>query len=229
MSAKKRFFVTGTCTDVGKTFVSVALLHALREEGYRTLALKPIAAGCQQTADGLRNDDALQLQAAMTESISYQQINPVALEQAAAPHIVAAEQGRRITVSQLEGVCRGAFLNQADVVLVEGAGGWRVPLNERETLADLAIALRLPVILVVGIRLGCINHALLTQQAILADGLSIAGWVANRIDPDMSYLEENIATLQSQLSAPLIGDIPYKKAQDPADCASYLDLSLLLG
>ena len=171
MIKKKQFFVTGTCTDVGKTFVSVALLHALKEQGYRTLALKPVAAGCQQTPEGLRNDDALQLQAAMTESLSYEQINPVALERPAAPHIVAAEQGRRITASRLEGICRGALLTKADVALVEGAGGWRVPLNERETLADLAFALRLPVILVVGVRLGCINHALLTQEAILRDGL----------------------------------------------------------
>ena len=193
---KKRYFVTGTCTDVGKTFVTVALLHQLKQENYQTLALKPIAAGCEQTPDGLRNEDALLLQSAMTASLSYEQINPVALERAAAPHLVAAEEGRRITVSRLEGICRGALLTPADVTLVEGAGGWRVPLNERETLADLAVALKMPVILVVGMRLGCINHALLTQEAIQRDGLPIAGWVANHVDPDMAYADENVETLQ---------------------------------
>ena len=224
---KKKYFVTGTDTDVGKTFVSVALLHALKDEGYSTVALKPVAAGCQLTDDGLRNDDALCLQSAMTSSISYDQVNPVALEQAAAPHIVAAKEGRRLSVSQLEGICRGALLAPADVALIEGAGGWRVPLNERETLADLAVALRFPVILVVGIRLGCINHALLTQEAIERDGLILAGWVANHVDPDMACAIENVETLNALIRAPMLGGIPYQKGQDPKDCATYLDLSLL--
>ncbi len=225
---KKRYFVTGTCTDVGKTFVTVALLHRLKQENYRTLALKPIAAGCEQTSDGLRNEDALLLQSAMTASLSYEQVNPVALERAAAPHLVAAEEGRRITVSRLEGICRGALLTPADVALVEGAGGWRVPLNERETLADLAVALRMPVILVVGMRLGCINHALLTQEAIQRDGLPIAGWVANHVDPNMAYADENVESLKGLLDAPLIGRFPYKEGQSPDECSSNLDLTVLL-
>lgn len=224
---KKKYFVTGTDTDVGKTFVSVALLHALRGDGYSTLALKPVAAGCEPTDSGLRNDDALRLRSAMTASLSYEQVNPVALEQAAAPHIVAAKEGKRVSVSRLEGVCRGALLTPVDVALIEGAGGWRVPLNERETLADLAVALRFPVILVVGVRLGCINHALLSQEAIERDGLTLAGWVANHVDPDMACAKENVETLNALIRAPMLAEIPYKKGQDPKDCAAFVDLSLL--
>lgn len=225
---KKRFFITGTCTDVGKTFVTVALLHRLKEQAVRTLALKPVAAGCEQTPDGLRNEDALLLQSAMTEKLSYEQVNPIALEGAAAPHIVAAEEGRKMSVSRIEGICRGALLTPADVCLIEGAGGWRVPLNNRETLADLAIALKMPVIMVVGMRLGCINHALLTQEAIQRDGLPIAGWVANHVDPDMLYADANVDTLERLIEAPLIGRLPYVEGQSPEMCSASLNLEALL-
>ncbi|OUS29986.1 dethiobiotin synthase [Gammaproteobacteria bacterium 45_16_T64] len=225
---KKKYFVTGTCTDVGKTFVSVALLSALKKFGASTLALKPIAAGCEDTPEGLRNDDAMQLREAMTATLSYEQVNPVALAQAAAPHLVAASEGRRVTVSRLEGICRGALMNPVDVALIEGAGGWRVPLNERETLADLAVVLDFPVILVVGMRLGCINHALLTQEAIRRDGLTIAGWVANHVEADMDFADENVASLVARLDAPLIGRIPFVEGQSPQSCADHLDISMLL-
>lgn len=205
--AKRAFFVTGTDTGVGKTQVAVALLQAAADQGLSTAALKPLAAGCEVTPDGLRNDDALQLQAVVNPPLMYEQINPVAFEPAIAPHIAALESRRAISVSRLEGYCRGV-LGQADFTLVEGAGGWRVPLNPAETLADLARALGLPVILVVGVRLGCLNHALLTAEAIARDGLPLAGWVANTLDPDMDRLGENIDALGQRLRAPCLGVVP---------------------
>ena len=194
---KKRFFVTGTDTDAGKTFVSVLILEALKAAGHSTLALKPIAAGCDEIDGELRNDDALKLKAAMTNPLPYQQINPVALKSAIAPHLAAAEEGRRLSVDRLAGLIRGALMTPADVTLIEGAGGWLVPLNERETLGNLVAELQLPVILVVGVRLGCLNHALLTVQAVAAAGLTLVGWVANCIDPLAAKIDENIQTLKT--------------------------------
>ena len=192
---KKRFFVTGTDTDAGKTFVTVLMLEALKQRGLSTLALKPLAAGCEQVDGELRNDDALKLQAAMTVALPYQQINPIALKSAIAPHLAAEEEGRTLSVDRLAGLIRGALMTPADVTLVEGAGGWLVPLNHRETLGNLVKELELPVILVVGVRLGCLNHALLTAQAVAAAGLPLAGWVANGIDPEAAKVQENINTL----------------------------------
>lgn len=204
------FFVTGTDTDVGKTVVSAALLEAAKDKGLQTIAIKPVAAGCENTADGLRNSDALLLQKHMTVDMAYEQVNPVALEAPAAPHIVAANQGKSLSVSRLVGFCRGALMTKHDVSLIEGAGGWRVPLNARETLADLPRELNIGVILVVSIKLGCINHALLTAEAIRRDGLSLVGWVANRVQHEpIDYEEENIATLTSLLPAPCLGVLPY--------------------
>jgi len=225
---KKRFFITGTDTDAGKTFVSVLLLHALQQRGLRTLALKPVAAGCELVDGELCNDDALQLRAAMTEALPYVQVNPVALQAAIAPHIAAAEEGRRLSVQRLAGLIRGAWMTPADVTLIEGAGGWLVPLNERETLAGLVKELQLPVILVVGVRLGCLNHALLTAQAVAATGLPLAGWVANCIDPNAARIDENIATLKAMLPAPCLGVIPYAPGQAATELAPLLDLEPLL-
>lgn len=205
---KKTFFVTGTDTGVGKTLMSAGLLLAAKERGLSTAALKPVAAGCEVTAEGLRNDDALLLQSVITQPLAYEQVNPVALEPAIAPHIAAQQARRVLSVDRIAGFCRGV-LHQADFTLVEGAGGWRVPLNPAETLADLARTLQLPVILVVGIRLGCINHAMLTVEAIARDGLPLAGWVANIIDPDMPCQQENILSLQQRLAAPCLGVVPY--------------------
>lgn len=205
---KKTFFVTGTDTGVGKTLMSAGLLLAAKERGLSTAALKPVAAGCEVAAEGLRNDDALLLQSVITQPLTYEQINPIALEPAIAPHIAAQQARRVLSVDRLAGFCRGV-LNQADFTLVEGAGGWRVPLNSAETLADLARTLQLPVILIVGIRLGCINHAMLTVEAIARDGLPLAGWVANIIDPDMPCQQENIVSLQQRLAAPCLGVVPY--------------------
>lgn len=225
---RKRFFITGTDTEAGKTLMAIGLLTKAKAKGLKTMALKPLAAGGRQTAEGLRNEDALALQAAMTESLPYEQVNPVVLDMAVAPHIAAERAGRSLTVSQLAGYCRGTFTKRADFTLVEGAGGWRVPVNRREQLSALAVELDLPVILVVGMKLGCLNHALLTEEAIQRDGLPIAGWIANRMDPDMSCFEENVETLQSLLSAPCLGVVPHLEERTPQTVAQYLDISSLL-
>lgn len=221
-SKRQRWFVTGTDTDVGKTAVAAGLLTLLNQQGLTTLALKPIAAGCEPSADGLRNSDALALQQAASIKLDYQQLNPVALEPPIAPHIAAAEAGLNLTVEKLAGYCRGALLTPADVALVEGAGGWRVPLNPRESLAALPVALGCKVVLVVGVRLGCISHALLTAEAIARDGLQIVGWVANIVAPQTARLEENIASLKALLPAPCWGVVPYLDDPSPAAVASHL-------
>jgi dethiobiotin synthetase len=220
--SKKAFFITGTDTDAGKTLVTTGLLVAARHLGLTTAALKPVAAGCEHTSEGLRNSDALQLQAAMTKDFPYEQINPVALKAAIAPHIAAQQERRSISSDRLTGFCR-SVLNQADVTLVEGAGGWRVPINPRETMADLAKNLQVPVILVVGMRLGCLNHALLTFEAIVRDGLQVAGWVANCIDGDMPVLAENIDSLCARLPVPCLGVVPHLAQPSAEQAAAAFD------
>lgn len=224
----KTFFVTGTDTDAGKTLVATALLTAANQLGKSTAAVKPVAAGCETTESGLRNDDALALQSAMSLDLPYEQINPVALEPAIAPHIAAEQAGRNITVSRLAGFCRGVMMQRADLTLVEGAGGWRVPLNRRETLADLARELQLPVILVVGMRLGCLNHALLTAEAVVRDGLELSGWVANHIDPSMSCYSENLESLKQRLPFAFLGEVPHLAEATPEAAARCLDIETLL-
>ena len=225
---RHQFFITGTDTDVGKTFVSVALLEAANARGLSTVAVKPVAAGCEQTADGLRNEDALLLQQAMSLSLPYEQINPVALAPAIAPHIAAEQAGKRLQVSRLAGFCRGVLMNKAEFAVIEGAGGWRVPLNHRETLADLAIELQLPVILVVGMKLGCISHSLLTAEAIARDGLKLAGWVANNPGESMACYEENLKSLKALLPAPCIGEVPFLPQAGAETAAAYLDMDALI-
>ena len=217
---KKAFFVTGTDTNVGKTLVAAGLLVAANQRGLTTVALKPVAAGCEKTEFGLRNADALLLQSVATQKLDYEQINPYALEAAIAPHIAAQLEKRSLTADRISGFCRGA-LSSANFMLVEGAGGWRVPLNPRETLADVAKNLNLPVILVVGVRLGCINHALLTFEAIVRDGLAVAGWVANCVDPEMPVLQENIDSLKARLPIPCLGVVPFLSDVSPEQVGSY--------
>lgn len=224
---KNTFFVTGTDTDAGKTFVSTALLHCANDLGLKTLALKPVASGCEEGPDGLRNDDALRLMAAMSCELDYEQVNPYAFAPAIAPHIAAKQADKNIKVSRLAGFCRGAMFAPYQFGLIEGAGGWRVPLNEREDYSGLAKELNVPVVLVVGLKLGCINHALLSAEAIAADGLRLAGWVANQIDEDIDVLEENVATLKHRLPAPCLGFIPYLKDKDARSACQYLDVSAL--
>lgn len=226
--AKKSFFVTGTDTGVGKTLVSAAILQAAAEQGLRTLGMKPIASGCDSTPEGLRNEDALALMQAMTEPLAYEQVNPIALEPAIAPHVAAAQAGRQVTAARLAGFCRGLQLRPADLLLVEGAGGWRVPLNDRETYSAVPVSLQMPVILVVPLRLGCINHALLTAEAIRRDGLVVAGWVANRPDPQpMECEHETLTYLQNHLGAHCLGVLPWQEQPDPAALAGKLSLEVL--
>lgn len=222
------FFVVGTDTGVGKTLVSLALLQIAKDRGLATAALKPVAAGCHSGPEGWVNDDALALQRIITADLDYPTVNPVALEPAIAPHIAAAQVSQQLSVAKLHKACQPVLQNdQHQFIVVEGAGGWRVPLNSCETLADLAISLQLPVILVVGLRLGCINHALLTAEAIKYDGLRLAGWVANQLDFDMPVVRENLATLAHRLDAPCLGHIPFLLKAEP-DCAvEYLDVNKL--
>ncbi len=214
VSEPRSLFVTGTDTGVGKTLVSAALLYALARRHARVVGMKPVAAGLVQRGDAWVSEDALALRAASTVRVPAELDNPVALPEPLSPHLAAARAGRRIGVPELLAAQR-ALLGCADVVLVEGAGGWRVPINERETLADLAVAMAAPVVLVVGLRLGCLNHALLTAEAIRADGLTLAGWVANSIDPAMHCRDDNIDTLRARLAAPLLGVVPWSAAPDP--------------
>ncbi|RZI84973.1 MAG: dethiobiotin synthase [Rubrivivax sp.] len=204
------YFVTGTDTGVGKTRVSCALLHALRRHHDRVIGMKPVAAGTDLIDGQWANEDVLALRAASSLQVPAQYDNPYLLKLAASPHIAAREEGVEIDIEHLA-ACFHALRQQADAVVVEGAGGFVVPLLEgpgqsATTSADLAVLLRLPIILVVGVRLGCLNHALLTQEAILARGLSLAGWVANRIDPSMRGQEANVDTLRQRLQAPLLAD-----------------------
>ncbi len=221
----KTYFVTGTDTDAGKTVVTCGLLAAARALGLATLALKPVAAGCQRTSEGLRNDDALNLMQAMTLSLPYEQVNPLALEPAIAPHIAASDVGMCITLNRLAGYCRGALLTKNDLAFIEGAGGWRVPLNNREMLSALAKELNTPAILVVGMKLGCLNHALLTAEAILRDGVKLAGWVANLTTAELpARFEENFHTLKNLLPAPCLGSVPFMTNLNPTTVAEHLDI-----
>jgi dethiobiotin synthetase len=221
------FFVTGTDTEVGKTTVAAALLHAARQAGLSTAAAKPVASGCERTTEGLRNSDALALLKECSLPMRYEQLNPFAFEPAIAPHLAAREAGVELSVAKLLQPVRDMLGLNADFSVVEGAGGWRVPLAGRETLSELAVQLGLPVILVVGVRLGCINHALLSTEAIELDGLQVAGWVANIIDPATSRLQENLQTLTERLTAPCLGQVPRLATASPAEVARYLDLAPL--
>ena len=223
----KAFFVTGTDTEIGKTTIAAGLLLAARLAGLSTAAAKPVASGCEQTAAGLRNDDALALLGQCSLRLDYVEVNPFAFAPAIAPHLAAREAGVELSVARLHPAVQRVLAHGADFTVVEGAGGWRVPLAGRETLADLAVALGLPVILVVGVRLGCINHAVLTAEAIAHDGLHLAGWVANIVDPQTSRLEENLATLAERLPAPCLGRVPRLAVATPAEVAAHLSLSAL--
>ncbi|MFO7994983.1 MAG: dethiobiotin synthase [Marinobacter sp.] len=226
--ARKSYFVTGTDTGVGKTMVSAAILEAASLLGKRTLAMKPVASGCDETPDGLRNEDALILMEAMSESLGYDQVNPIALKPAIAPHVAAAQAGRIVTAERLVGFCRGLQMRPADLLLVEGAGGWRVPLNDRETYAAMPRALQMPVILVVPLKLGCINHALLTAEAIRRDGLTVAGWVANRpVLEIMTCEQETLDYLVNHLEAPCMGVLPWQENADPRILAASLNVNCL--
>jgi dethiobiotin synthetase len=207
MSDRCGYFVTGTDTGVGKTVVTLALMQLLQQQGRAVAAMKPVAAGCELTPAGLRNTDALLLQRQASVALDYALVNPYAFAPAIAPHIAAEQAGVTIETDKIYKKF-SKIGKSVDCVLVEGAGGWQVPLNENETLADVARLLGLDVIMVVAIRLGCLNHALLTAASIAAAGCTLAGWVANLLPPLSGCAEENIITLKSRISAPLLGVLP---------------------
>jgi dethiobiotin synthetase len=219
------YFISGTDTGVGKTLISAALIKAAQAAGHTAIGLKPVSAGCE-LIDGIwQNDDAVQLLAASAGQLSYAQVNPLAFKEAIAPHIAAEHEGVAVHAQTL---CEHIkAVPAAGVTFIEGAGGWLVPLNATETMADIAIGLRTPVILVVGLRLGCINHSLLSAAAIRHAGLPLAGWVANSIDPEMDVLEENIRSIEQRIAAPLLGTVPYMKVTDAARAAACLNIGLL--
>ncbi|MBV7427954.1 MULTISPECIES: dethiobiotin synthase [unclassified Acidovorax] len=206
-------FVAGTDTGVGKTLVSTGLLHALAPHHRRVVGMKPVAAGVVPWGEDWASEDAIALRSASTLAVAPELDNPVLLLDPLSPHIAAARAGVRIDIAAIVRSYQ-ALAAQADAVVVEGAGGFHVPLSDTETGADLAQALALPVVLVVGLRLGCLNHALLTAEAIRARGLALAGWVANRVDPGMDAAEENIAYLRDRLGAPLLAEVPYQELPD---------------
>jgi dethiobiotin synthetase len=217
---KPGYFITGTDTEVGKTFATCALLHCLAAAGFRAAAMKPVAAGLDE--HGL-NEDVECLLAAANVSCPRELVNPYAFHRPVAPHLAAREEGRQIRFAPILQAFK-ALGTQVDGLLVEGVGGFRVPLGADGDSADLAVALGLPLILVVGLRLGCINHAQLTVEAIQARGLRLAGWVANCVDPAMVSREENVATLKDLIAAPLLGVLPHMAPPDPAQASAFLVL-----
>ena len=223
-----RLFVTGTDTAVGKTEVAVALLKMAQQQNHSTAAIKPVSAGCEEVDGQLRNEDGVQLLAQCTVPMTYEELNPIALKDAIAPHLAAHFEGRSITADRLVGLSQNIFSKKADLTVIEGAGGWRVPLNHREFMSHYVKQLNLPVLVVVGVRLGCLNHSLLTVEAILNDNLPLVGWVANCIDGEMGALAENIQTLAQLIPAPCIGVVPFN-AEDPQSAIEqHLNLNLLL-
>ncbi|MEO6422670.1 MAG: dethiobiotin synthase [Candidatus Nitrotoga sp.] len=217
------YFITGTDTGVGKTLISCALMYAFAAQGQRVVGMKPVAAGCND--DG-HNQDVKQLLAASNILVSYGQINPYSFQDSIAPHIAARNSGVCINFARIL-TSYHELKSQADVVIVEGAGGIRVPLNNNQDIADLALELGLPVILVVGMRLGCLNHALLTASAFEACGLKCAGWVVNVLGADMLAVQDNIVALQQRLASPLLGVVPWQSQPDARMVALQLKLELL--
>lgn len=216
------FFVTGTDTGVGKTLVACSLLRAFAGRGQRVIGMKPVAAGIENG----HYADVEALVAASNVQADRALVNPYAFELPIAPHIAAEQAGVMMSLDAMLDSYR-ALVELADVVIVEGAGGFMIPLNDAETSADLACMLGLPVVLVVGMRLGCLSHALLTREAIAAQGLVCAGWVCNAIDASMLNFKENVESMEARLDAPLIASIPFLKDPDPAACASGFALDAL--
>lgn len=208
------FFVTGTDTEVGKTFVSSLLLKAAAAAGMKSVGYKPVSAGCEQVDGVMSNEDARALHAASSLAVSLKEVNPVALMPPIAPHIAAAQAGQTITADALIQGYHHLQGKQPDFMLMEGAGGWRLPLGNDLWMPDVVKTLKLDVIVVVGMRLGCLNHAMLTCEAIRNDGLSIKGWIANQLSPDMPVYQENLATLKAAMPAPLLVEIPYGAGDD---------------
>ena len=219
-------YVTGTDTGIGKTLASCALLHALRGHGARAAGMKPVASGCERIDGEWRNADALALQAAGETRIPYADINPFALAHPLAPELAARDAGTEVTLAPIL-AAHARLAERVDALVVEGVGGWAAPLSATLMQADLVRALRLPVVLVVGLRLGCLNHALLGARAIAQDGQHLAGWIASHVDPAMERVEDNLAMLRERLPAPCWGVLPHAPDADPAAMARHLRIPML--
>lgn len=219
------FYVTGTDTGVGKSVASAALLHALRARGHRAVGMKPLASGCEWIDGAWRNEDALLLQAASEPRPTYADVNPYALRAPLAPELALRDDGVELALAPLL-AAHARLSTQADAMVVEGVGGWAAPLSADLDQLDLVRALGLPVVLVVGLRLGCINHARLTARAIEADGVQLLGWIANEIDPAMARIDDNVEILQRRLPVPCWGRLPHAPDADPAQLADCLELPL---
>lgn len=208
-------FITGTDTNVGKTFCTVALLHQLKMKGYKTFGLKPVASGCFLNEEGqLVNEDALAIQKAASIKRDYQIINPISFQEPIAPHIAAKKMGVYLSSRLIIDVITRSIQQEADINIIEGVGGWSVPINDSELMSDVVIKLNFPIILVVGIRLGCVNHAILTAQKIMQNKVTILGWIANCVDNSMLELDENIQSIAEWIPAPCLGIIPYSIESD---------------
>lgn len=219
------YFIAGTDTGVGKTLISSALIHGFVQRGYKTIGMKPVAAGCEWQDGELMSEDVAQLVSASNVTAPLRQINPYAFLPPIAPHIAAENAGVKISLDVIVDAYQ-QLSAQADVVIVEGVGGFYVPLGDGIDTADLAQKLGLPVILVVGMRLGCLNHALLTAEAIKARGLKLAGWIANQVDPQMSAFEENLHALKERLHAPCLGELPYLADAGFVAAATHLNMTI---
>jgi dethiobiotin synthetase len=221
------FFITGTDTGIGKTTVALGLMAALQQKGLTVAAMKPVSAGCEQTNHGLRHDDAVRLSQQASLALPYDTVNPYAFAEPIAPHIAAQHSGIGMNIDSVTQAYH-RIAAQVDVVIVEGAGGWLVPFNDQHTMADVAVALGLPVINVVGMRLGCLNHALLTAQNIQAHALKPIAWVANTLPRQMPFQQENLHALKQRLPGSLLGNIPFLQPVNPQAIVSHLDISALL-
>lgn len=219
-------YVTGTDTGVGKTIASCALVHALRAHGLRVAGMKPVASGCERIDGAWKNADALALQAAGERGLAYADINPFALEHPLAPELAARDAGVEVALPAIL-AAHARLAEHADALVIEGVGGWAAPLSGSLMQADLVRALRVPVLLVVGLRLGCLNHALLSARAIAADGAHLAGWIASHVDPDMERVDDNLAMLRERLPAPCWGLLPHATQPDPAHLAARLRIPML--
>lgn len=219
----RSWFVTGTDTGVGKTVAATALVHRLRAAGQRTVGMKPVASGCERTPEGLRNEDALALQAASDPRPDYADVNPYALEIPTAPQLAARAMGVRVVLPVLL-AAHARLAARADAVVVEGAGGWLAPMDEGLDQSAFALAIAAPVLLVVGLRLGCLSHARLTARAIRDDGCAFAGWIGSSVDPDFAEREDYLAMLRDALPAPCLGVLPHAPGADPTRMAQRLSL-----
>lgn len=217
------YFITGTDTGIGKSWCSAGIMRKLRQQGHSVVGMKPVASGCVETPEGLRNEDAMLLQQQASLAVDYDWVNPYSFRPAIAPHVAAEQAGVRIKIGKiLEHYLQ--LKEKADCIVVEGVGGWLVPLNDAESVADLALALKLPVILVVGLRLGCINHALLSAESIRASGCELAGWIANTIDPQMTEPQPTIEAISRRIDVPLLGTVPYLAQLEADKVAEHLNL-----